>query len=832
MKKFTYLLIAMQSPLLIAPSLGSAMEKPPRKPPQEAINACKMKPVNSQCDFFGPKKQEFGFCEHTPDKAFFACRPEKNLNPPITSDFSLTSTVMADEGLLPDTFTCDGESISPPLSWSNAPKGTTDYAVIMHHEIEANDNHSYWVMYDIPRNQTSISANQVLGSLGTNSVNNLNEYAPPCSQGPGIKKYTFTLYALSAKPRLKMGENVDRNTLLSAMTNITLSTTTLDVNYERNGTSDPIPDPINTNTACTVIKDSVDYAGFNDVSVICDDDYAYIVSDTYPNHDLMNGITGTNEQIPVPAINYAAPIKLSPQIATNLTTIDAAVGVAVNGVPIYDYSSQGELDVYNYDANSDTFALGQLDNCGGHAGRGDDYHYHVSPNCMIASMENKKDSTIIGWAYDGYPLYGDNNPDGSMVKNTDLDVCNGQLDETFGYRYHTSINAPYIIQCLVGEVDTSILPRVSPLSGDNTGARANLTPPRDGVENLQHTISNQGERKMTYDYKGQSYYVIYSPSLNQENCYDFEQKTVSNGGLIETGTFCREDNPLPQGDQQSKVSVLDFSQYETFSDALSEQINRGDGNNIDNYFRNSGVLIDEKQNAYYAVNGVHPINQGDYSSYYPKSVVKASMSDDSIIKAYSFDLIYGHNIDMEALSFGKNPQSIYIGDEYNYIYELDLNKGEIVNQWNLADIGLITNIDKGIEAMSYSATTDNFYVGIQGLEKIISVKLNDNNTVTQTNEFSLVSGWAPSGLFAHKDGSLYVVSMKGGGTAGNQTIYQYQTDGSLMCEITIPNELGIIRPDGIYIDSSDSFIYIADSQGPIYGGSSLYKIAWTNPCEQ
>ena len=96
----------------------------------------------------------------------------------------------------------------------------------------------------------------------------------------------------------------------------------------------------------------------------------------------MNGITGTNEQIPVPATNYAAPIKLVPQLASVITTIDAAVGVAVNGVPIYDYSSQGELDLYNYNANNDTLVTGQLDNCGGHAGRGDDYHYHVTPTFL------------------------------------------------------------------------------------------------------------------------------------------------------------------------------------------------------------------------------------------------------------------------------------------------------------------------------------------------------------------------------------------------------------------------------------------------------------------
>lgn len=334
-------------------------------------------------------------------------------------------------------------------------------------------------------------------------------------------------------------QEVDRLALLAAIENVTLESVELSVVYERETTTD--------SSRCEIIQNSISEAGFTDsVEVTCDDEFAYIASDTYPDHDLMNGITGTNEQMPVPATNYAAPIILSPQLADSLTTIDAALGVAVNGVPIYDYSSQGELDVYNYDAGSDTVLLGQLDNCGGHAGRGDDYHYHAAPDCMISAMANVADDTILGWGYDGYPIYGDNNPDGSVIANGGLEVCNGQADDDFGYRYHTSSEPPYIVQCLVGEVETSLLPRVSPLSSDNPAARADLRPPSGGVENLTHTIASDGTRSMTYTYSGDNYYVTYSPSSTQSDCYDFEQKTVSNGGIIETGTFCREgaDDPI------------------------------------------------------------------------------------------------------------------------------------------------------------------------------------------------------------------------------------------------------------------------------------------------
>jgi len=455
------------------------------------------------------------------------------------ASFALTSQVMQSGSDLPMTYTCDGDSISPPLDWSGASEKTQEYALVMDHVAGPDDVHWYWVMYNMAQGVSSLEAGEVQGSLGTNGVNGLNEYAPPCSKGPGVKSYTFTLYALSQSPDFNGVTEIDRDVLLKAIDNITLESVAFSVNYERGTTTTP------TDTAdltrCETIGNSVSAAGFNQqVGVTCDANYAYLTSNTYPDHDLMNGITGTNEQIPVPATNYAAPIKLTPTLANTLTTVDAAVGVAVNGVPIYDYSSQGELDVYNYDASKDTLITGQLDNCGGHAGRGDDYHYHVASNCMIGSMANKGDSAILGWGYDGYPLYGNNNPDSSEIAQGQLDVCNGQADETFGYRYHTSTKPPYIMQCLMGEVDTTILPRVAPLSGDSAGVRANLTPPQGGVTNLTHVIADNGTRTMSYTHGSVNYYVIYTPSSTQDDCYDFEQKTVSSGGNVERGTFCRE----------------------------------------------------------------------------------------------------------------------------------------------------------------------------------------------------------------------------------------------------------------------------------------------------
>ena len=295
---------------------------------------------------------------------------------------------------------------------------------------------------------------------------------------------------------------------------------------------------------CAAVKASVEDAGFSDkVSVVCDGGKAIIMSDTYPDHSLMTGIVGTNEQVPVPAKGYAAPVPLDPELGNTPQTRDAALGVAVNGVPIFDYTGGGEMtqeDLHHHQTQHDTLQTGQLDVCGGHAGRGDDYHYHAKPTCMIEQMKNAGDDAIIGWAFDGFPIYGDANPDGSHIALGVLDVCNGQPDEKFAYRYHTSQQAPYIIQCLMGKVaDLRELPRVAPLvpAGGGPGA-APGRPPRGGVEGLVFTQEANGRRSMDYSYKGEQYYIRYTPT-EKENCYAFETRTVTNGGEIKTGEYCR-----------------------------------------------------------------------------------------------------------------------------------------------------------------------------------------------------------------------------------------------------------------------------------------------------
>jgi len=162
-------------------------------------------------------------------------QPDPEIVPPAPNDFQLTSPVVANGGALPAAFTCDGESASPPVAWKNPPAGTRSFALVMHHLPPAGEApHVYWIVYNIPATVHSLPSNaSAIGNRGANTVNDQPDYAPPCSQGPGKKWYTLTLYALSAKRVQPPVDNVDRASLLQAIRNKILGTATLQVSYTR-----------------------------------------------------------------------------------------------------------------------------------------------------------------------------------------------------------------------------------------------------------------------------------------------------------------------------------------------------------------------------------------------------------------------------------------------------------------------------------------------------------------------------------------------------------------------------------------------------------------------
>lgn len=156
------------------------------------------------------------------------------------SKLTVSSKDVSPIGELNKSNTCDGAGVSPALTWSGGPKSTKSYAITMDTipgplrpgETEV-QNHSYFTVFNIPVTTTSIpSGEKNIGTIGRNSKDNQPGYSPPCSQGPGAKTYTITVYALSSELALA-AQDATRDALIKAMSGKVLASGELSVTYSR-----------------------------------------------------------------------------------------------------------------------------------------------------------------------------------------------------------------------------------------------------------------------------------------------------------------------------------------------------------------------------------------------------------------------------------------------------------------------------------------------------------------------------------------------------------------------------------------------------------------------
>ena len=128
-------------------------------------------------------------------------------------------------------------------------------------------------------------------------------------------------------------------------------------------------------------------------------------------------------------------IPLEPQRAKRIQpTRLGPIGIAVNGVPLFNqYAGPGRpLDE----------EIASFDRYNGHPQEFGAYHYHVEPLYIT-----QKDSGLVGFLLDGFPIYGRIDKNGTFP--TDLDTANGHFCPTTDYpdgiyHYHITPTEPYI----------------------------------------------------------------------------------------------------------------------------------------------------------------------------------------------------------------------------------------------------------------------------------------------------------------------------------------------------------------------------------------------------
>ena len=125
------------------------------------------------------------------------------------------------------------------------------------------------------------------------------------------------------------------------------------------------------------------------------------------------------------------------------------IGIAVNGVVFFN----------PFDADS-VEAIWRLDRCCGHPSPGFEYHYHKYPVCVKSPWtdDGTAHSPLIGFAFDGFPIFGPYEAAGELAKDSQknpLNAFNIHYDDQRGWHYHvTPGKFPHLIGGYWGVADS------------------------------------------------------------------------------------------------------------------------------------------------------------------------------------------------------------------------------------------------------------------------------------------------------------------------------------------------------------------------------------------
>ena len=124
------------------------------------------------------------------------------------------------------------------------------------------------------------------------------------------------------------------------------------------------------------------------------------------------------------------------------------VGVMLSGVPLFDAFDAGLRDAPAHELQ---------DSCDGHPQGSGEYHYHSLSSCF----KDMSVKTVLGYAFDGFPITGPVVSKGKYLTTDDLDECHG-ITSTITvdgkskttYHYVMTQDFPYSVSCFHGKPST------------------------------------------------------------------------------------------------------------------------------------------------------------------------------------------------------------------------------------------------------------------------------------------------------------------------------------------------------------------------------------------
>ena len=124
---------------------------------------------------------------------------------------AVSSSAFQEGDKIPAQYTCEGQDVSPALTWGEPPAVTQSFALIMDDPDAPVGVFTHWVLFNLPVDSRGLSeAVPIQPQLPDGSLQGENDfgrigYGGPCPPPGRPHRYQFTLYALDQTLDLKAG---------------------------------------------------------------------------------------------------------------------------------------------------------------------------------------------------------------------------------------------------------------------------------------------------------------------------------------------------------------------------------------------------------------------------------------------------------------------------------------------------------------------------------------------------------------------------------------------------------------------------------------------------
>ena len=177
----------------------------------------------------------------------------------------------------------------------------------------------------------------------------------------------------------------------------------------------------------------------------------------------------------ITAQHISATIPLNPVYSDTPYCMGGEVGIMLSGVPLFDAFDAGLRDAPAHELQ---------DSCDGHPQGSGEYHYHS----LSACFKDIGEKTVLGYAYDGYPITGPQVAANKFLTTDNLDECHGITsaiteDGTSVVTYHYVMTAdfPYSVSCFHAK-PTTIAPSAPSNQNSGAGGGNRSGPPQAAID--------------------------------------------------------------------------------------------------------------------------------------------------------------------------------------------------------------------------------------------------------------------------------------------------------------------------------------------------------------